>query len=246
MLSEIPPLVTVITDSTAINTSWYRAGSAYFIVPDEETAAVLKHDGIASEKIRIFGFPVAPRLAGLPLLEATPATPPWKLLYLPSSKTRHTLEVLTALLNIPQVEVTVATGRLKKLHYFLSQAEVAKSPKMKLLGWTDQMPELLTTHHLYVGKAGGATVHEAMAAQCPMLISHVVPGQEEGNIELIERHDVGRLAAHFPATIAASVSEVFANDAATWCRWKKNLEVMRSPSASRDIAKFLLQSHTEE
>jgi processive 1,2-diacylglycerol beta-glucosyltransferase len=70
----------------------------------------------------------------------------------------------------------------------------------------------------------------------------VVPGQEEGNIEMIERHDIGRLAAHYPETIAASVDEVFANDAATWRRWKKNIASISKPASSRDIAGFILKT----
>jgi len=58
---------------------------------------------------------------------------------------------------------------------------------------------------------------------------------------LIERHDIGRLAAHYPETLAASVAEVFANHEATWKRWKKNLQIISRPAASRDIAAFILK-----
>ena len=54
------------------------------------------------------------------------------------------------------------------------------------LGWTNQMPELMMSHHLVISKAGGATVQEAIAARCPMIVNQVIPGQEEGNAELIE------------------------------------------------------------
>lgn len=231
------PFITMITDSTAINTSWYRAGSDTFIVADEETAMILNPD-VPQEKIQVLGFPVAPRLATLPPLSVT--TPaPWKILYLPSSKAQHTLEVLEALHQLPQIQITVVTGRLTELHTALKNSGAIDG--MKLIGWTDQIPELLTSHHLYIGKAGGAIVHEAMAAQCPILISHVVPGQEEGNIELIERHDIGRLAAHYPKTIAASVTEIFSHDAETWKRWKGHLATLATPSASHAIAEFVLK-----
>ncbi|MFZ4115969.1 MAG: MGDG synthase family glycosyltransferase [Chthoniobacterales bacterium] len=234
------PFITVITDSTAINTSWYRGGSDDFIVVDEETAAVLRPN-VPEEKIHILGFPVAPRLATLPHLPIT-ITAPWKILYLPSSKAQYTLEVLQALRHIPNLQITVVTGRLTDLHTSLEKSQLFEGTELKLIGWTDQIPELLTSHHLYIGKAGGAIVHEAMAAECPILVSHVVPGQEEGNIELIERHDVGRLAAHYPTTIAASVTEIFSHDAATWKRWKEHLKGLANPSASQEIAQFILKT----
>lgn len=234
------PLVTVITDSTAVNTSWYRCpASDFFIVADEETAGIVKHDHITPEKIKILGFPVSPRLATL-ALEPILSSPPWKILYLPSSKVDSTLELLKEFSQIPNIEVTVVTGRLKELHTALEQSPLIDGKKIKLLGWTDQIPELLTSHHLYIGKAGGAIVHEAMAAQCPILVSHVVPGQEEGNIELIERLYIGRLGVHYPVNLAASVVEIFSNDATIWHSWKDHLSKLAHPSASLNIAKFVL------
>ncbi|HLB33072.1 MAG: hypothetical protein A3F67_09030 [Verrucomicrobia bacterium RIFCSPHIGHO2_12_FULL_41_10] len=234
------PLVTMITDSTAINTSWYRAGSEFFLVADEESASVLKNDKVPSEKVKVFGFPVAPRLASLTPLPET-ATSPWKILYLPSSNATHAIETIRALSELADIQITVVTGRLTNLHVALERSSIIEGDRIQLIGWTDQMPELLTSHHLYIGKAGGAIIHEAMAAQCPVLVSHVVPGQEEGNIELIERHNIGRLAAHYPRTLAASVEEVFSCNAATWRRWKKNLSTITSPLASRDIAAFIVE-----
>ena len=139
------------------------------------------------------------------------------------------------------MEITIVTGRLKALHDAITASGVVDGSRTHLVGWTDQVPELLCSHHLFIGKAGGAIVQEAIAAQCPILVSHVVPGQEEGNIELIERHDIGRLAAHFPETIAASAEEIFAADGKTWRRWKGNLRAIAKPGASRAIADYILQ-----
>ncbi|MBX9743475.1 MAG: hypothetical protein K2W99_08075 [Chthoniobacterales bacterium] len=234
------PLITMITDSTAINSSWYRGGSDTFIVVDEETASILANNHVPVHTLHAFGFPVSPRFS---LLQGLPETSgaPWKILYLPSSQERHTLEVLAALKALPEVTITVVTGRLEKIHRLLEQSGLIDNQQVTLIGWTNTIPELLASHHLYVGKAGGAIVHEAMTAECPLLISHIVPGQEEGNIELIERHDIGRLAAHYPETLAASVTEIFSQDAATWKRWKRHLKSLVGPSASHAIADFILK-----
>lgn len=239
------PLLTMITDSTAINTSWYRAGSEAFLLADEETAGVLRRGGVDPGCLRVLGFPVAPRLASLKPLDPV-IHGSRRILYLPSSRIGHTLEVIRELRKLPGTEITVVTGRLKGLHSALSSSGLIDGVRTHLVGWTDKMPELLCTHHLYVGKAGGAIVHEAMAARCPILVSHVVPGQEEGNIELIERHDIGRLAAHYPAALAGSVAEVFAHHGQTWKRWKNNLAAISRPGASRDIAAFVIQSARRE
>jgi processive 1,2-diacylglycerol beta-glucosyltransferase len=188
----------------------------------------------------VLGFPVAHRLATLKPCEGI-IHGARRVLYLPSSRRAHTLAVIRELQKLSNIEITIVTGRLQGLHQAIAGSGLIDGVGTHLIGWTDKMPELLCGHHLYIGKAGGAIVHEAMAARCPILVSHVVPGQEEGNIELIERHDIGRLAAHYPETLAASVAEVFANHEATWKRWKKNLQIISRPAASRDIAAFILK-----
>lgn len=233
------PLITIVTDSTAINSSWYRAGSDFFVVADEETHGVLLRGGVEEQRLKVLGFPVTPRFAMLRPLEPV-IHGAKRLLYFPSSRVAHTISVIRELQKLTGTELTVVTGRLSGLHDALLAGRIADGVRTHLVGWTDKVPELLCSHHLYIGKAGGAIVQESIAAQCPVLVSHVVPGQEEGNIELLERHDIGRLAAHYPAALASSVDEIFAGDAATWKRWKANLARLSKPSASHDIATAIL------
>jgi processive 1,2-diacylglycerol beta-glucosyltransferase len=241
---EVPssiPLFTMVTDSIGINSSWYRAGSDAFMVADKETAQVLKHGGVDASLVQVLGFPVTPRLAGLkpmdPVIHGTK-----KLLYFPSSRVGHTMNMIRELLTIPDTELTIVTGRFTALNAALASSGLIDGIRVHLIGWTDKVPELLCSHHLYIGKAGGAIVQEAIAACCPIMVSHVVPGQEEGNIEMIERHDIGRLAAPYPVALTASVDEVFADQAATWKRWKKNIRSISKPASSRNIADFILKA----
>ncbi|MBV9488907.1 MAG: UDP-N-acetylglucosamine--LPS N-acetylglucosamine transferase, partial [Verrucomicrobia bacterium] len=55
--------VTVITDSITINSVWYRCSSDYFLVANEDTAAVLRAAGCPEDRIKILGFPVTHRFA---------------------------------------------------------------------------------------------------------------------------------------------------------------------------------------
>ena len=104
-----------------------------------------------------------------------------------------------------------------------------------ILGWTDEIPRLLLTHHLVVSKAGGATTQEAIAARCPMIVSQIVPGQEEGNCELLRRAGVGALATT-PEAVLGTCREAFADGGAAWRRWRVALEKMSRPAAAREIA----------
>src|SRR6266487_4235513 len=109
----------------------------------------------------------------------------------------------------------------------------------KIVGWTDQLPRMLHESHLLVGKAGGATVQETIAAACPMIINHVVAGQEEGNARLIVETNSGVVALS-PREVVAQIERAFANDAKQWREWASNIGKLSQPRAALDIAEFLM------
>src|SRR5262245_41097906 len=66
--------VVIVTDSITINASWYRSPADYFIVANEQSADVLRNNGVVPEKIRIFGFPVSPKFADFVEARPLPST----------------------------------------------------------------------------------------------------------------------------------------------------------------------------
>lgn len=230
------PFFTVITDSTQINSAWYRCPCDGSIVADEHTADVLRGDGVPEEKIHVLGFPVGLKFEQLKPLAASK---PWKVLFFPGGTSARAVATLNHLAALDDITVDVVTGRRKATCDAIAGAGLPRSGT--LTGWTDQMPELMASHHLFIGKAGGATVQEAVAAQIPFLVSHIVPGQEEGNIAFIEQSGIGALAAGSPEYVLHRVMGAFANGGNIWHAWKKNLAAMQKPSASRTIARFLLE-----
>jgi processive 1,2-diacylglycerol beta-glucosyltransferase len=91
-----------------------------------------------------------------------------------------------------------------------------------------------------VGKAGGATVHEAIAARCPMFIHHLVPGQEEGNLRLLESIGGGALADS-PAMLSSALSSLLENQAAGWRGMKHALARHNRSTGAIYAAGFILK-----
>ena len=145
--------------------------------------------------------------------------------------------IVARLLEIPGLHLTVTYGRDEALRQRLEAAAAGRP--LELHGWTDRMPELLMTHHLLIGKAGGATVQESIAAGTPMLITHVVPGQEEGNAQLLFENECGALCPTAGA-LAAKIESLFLNDAAGWRQWEQNIARLARPDAALQIADFVL------
>ena len=138
------------------------------------------------------------------------------------------------------VHLTVTVGRDETLRAEIEEVARAAGREIEIHGWTDRMPELVMSHHLLIGKAGGATVQEAIAARTPMLITQVIPGQEEGNARLLFQNHCGALCKT-PAALAAQVHSLFASDAEQWKQWETNIARLSKPNAAHTIATFILQ-----
>jgi len=89
-------------------------------------------------------------------------------------------------------ERTFAVGRDERLRRRLNRPGRRRSQPRHVLGWTNGS-RLLMTHHV-VSASRGATTQEP-SPPAPDARNQIVPGQEEGNYELLRRHHVGRAAS---------------------------------------------------
>lgn len=232
--------VTVVTDSITVNSVWYRCSSDYFILANEDTAAVLRAAGTPEEKIRIFGFPVTYRFAEMKDERfGSGDRGPKRVLYLINSGKKEAPSLVRRLARRDDIELTVAVGRDARLREEIEAAVKSPAHPLRIMGWTTKMPELLTSHHLMITKAGGATIQEAIAARTPVIISQVVPGQEEGNARLIVENDCGRLAPG-PDAIIEALDGAFRHEHRLLKRWVANISRLSRPDASLQIARFIL------
>ncbi|MEO8351994.1 MAG: glycosyltransferase [Chthoniobacteraceae bacterium] len=230
-------LHTVVTDSITINRVWHRCPSDTFIVPNAASAAVMREQGVPSSIIHDLGFPVPPRFArDRPLRPAPGSGQKGRVLYMINAGKEMAPATVASLLEVEGIELTVTVGRDEELRRKIEV--VAAGRALSIYGWTPQMPELLMSHHVLIGKAGGATVQEAIAAETPMLITQVVPGQEEGNAQLMFENQCAALCPT-TASLAEKVGGLFRDDAGLWRQWATNISRLSRPAAALDIARFV-------
>ena len=201
----------------------------------------MARSGLDRGKIIETGFPVHPLFAKLPTVDPNNGCDPFHVLYFPTTKLPHIRRHARALLDSsPSVRLTIVLGRNVRLLYRKArEIRNAYPGRVRLIGWTRRIPQLLGSHHLAVGKAGGATVHEAIAARCPMLIHHLVPGQEEGNLRLLESI-VGGALADSPDKLSRQLSDLIANHAERWRSMKLALAKHDRNSGATTAANFIL------
>lgn len=233
--------VTVITDSLTVNSAWHTAHADAFVVTNPATADVLISRGIPAKKVHPLGFPVPSiftQLARNPKSVPGPGES-WKILYMVNSGEHLAADVCRQLLTFDRLDVTVTVGRNEELgHRLRALAKDAGKP-LRVVGWTPDMPVLMAESHILIGKAGGATVQESLAAGTPMFFTQVIPGQEEGNARLVLKNGAGVFGASAMA-LAAAVRETISGDGHRWTTMAGRARALGNPDASANLADFVL------
>lgn len=106
------------------------------------------------------------------------------------SKTFHIFESLIQASQDMQI-IAIAGKNEKMKSRFDEVVEKKKATtRVKVLSFTNQIPELMSISDLVVTKPGGMTTTESLASGLPMIIINPIPGQEEENAEFLVRNGV--------------------------------------------------------
>src|SRR5262249_3560369 len=83
------------------------------------------------------------------------------------------------------LEIVVVTGRNEELKRQLQAHTPPDRHRTHVLGFTDQMDELLAVADVVVSKPGGLTTSEVLARGAVMAIVNPIPGQESRNSDFL-------------------------------------------------------------
>lgn len=237
------PSLTVVTDSIAINKTWLCSQTDAWAVTDSATRQVIIDRGTDETRVFTTGFPVNPQLEDLsPEAETSwQSGKPFRILYFPQGGAQQARNMLEALLAAhPDTFVTCVLGRHVRRYYRqLARLKTLHGARLAFKGWTRKVPRLMASHHLVVGKAGGSTTHECIAMSRPMLVNFITPGQEEGNMELLEQIGGGRFT-ETPEELASVVRLILNNDGRIWKDMQTSLAAFRPRNGARRIANWCL------
>lgn len=233
------PLHTVVTDSITINHIWHVADADSFITANAQTSEVLINRGIAPTKVYTLGFPVSRRFAQIKRKELPDPTRDLRVVYAINSGRHRARNIVKRLLSLPALRLTVLAGRDERLRARLLAATEADRDRCDILPWTDEIPRILSEHHLLISKAGGATTQEAIAAGIPLIIHQIVPGQEAGNARLILENGWGFYAPR-TAKLLSLIEHLRANGGELLKQAQDRIRAASRPMAADDIARFIL------
>lgn len=197
-------LATILTDF-ASHEQWLvgHEYTNFFFVSNDNMEKELCDYGVAKDKIHVTGIPMSDRF-----FEKFDRTYILKMFNLvPDKKVilffgggefglgkERTVQILRSLiLNAHDYQIVAISGKNEKMKEAFESLvkELNVSSKVKILGFTDKVPELMSISDLVVTKPGGLTTTESLASHLPIIIINPIPGQEEENADFLEKHNVG-------------------------------------------------------
>ena len=238
------PFATVVTDPVDVHRTWVAPEVDLLIVAtDEARVRALKY-GIAPEKLKVIGLPVHPKF----LKPADSASEIRKRLGLkPNLQTvllmgggeggGHMDRIVRELekTQLPMQTIVVA-GRNQKLQMTLERMVGELKMPLKVYGFTDEVPDLMSASDIFVGKGGPGTMAESLAKEIPLVITSWLPGQEEGNVEYVRDHNLGRLCKDY-SKIGETIKALL--EPKTLAVIRENIRRVRRPRASHEIMEEL-------
>jgi processive 1,2-diacylglycerol beta-glucosyltransferase len=230
------PLVAVNGEYDA-DRAWIQSEVDLYSVPDEQVASELLALGAPKTRVRSMGVPLAPEFsapANKPAARAAVAQrlglDPAKPIVLVSGGSEglgRPDQVAERLLKLDAlgVQVIVLAGRsadVRRRGEALA-ASPAWAARIRVLGWTSGVRELMEAADLLVSKLGH-TFDEAIATELPIVALEPPPGSEQVQYRLLDRWGVGRPVRTLD-DMAATVSALLTNG--------PELEAIRTVAARR-------------
>ncbi|MDQ7993358.1 MAG: hypothetical protein REI45_11855, partial [Propionicimonas sp.] len=103
-----------------------------------------------------------------------------------------------------------------------------------VLGFTTEMADLMRISCLFVGKPGGLSSSECMAAGLPMLIINPIPGQEVRNADYLLEEGAA-VKCNYPTTVGYKIDSLLA-DPERLARMAASARRIGHPDAARIVA----------
>ena len=198
-------LATVMTDYAPHN-QWLVAHEFvdYYFVAHEGMKEQLIERGVEPNKIYATGIPLSNRFLlnydKPKILQEYNLSPDKKTILFfcggeygfGKDKTFNRLKAIID--TFPNLQVIAIAGRNEKMkERFDALVEETNSQNtVRILSYTNQVPELMSVSDLVITKPGGLTTTESLASGLPLIIIDPLPGQEEENADFIEKSGAGR------------------------------------------------------
>jgi 1,2-diacylglycerol 3-beta-galactosyltransferase len=237
-------LITVVTDPFSIHRWWLCPEVDLCLVPTEQAYHEALNAGFDPDKVQIVGMPVALEFVTAPRDKAE--------LRQELGLRQDRLTVLLtgggdgmgnvypfaraaaqAELDVQLVIVAGRNGALKR-----KLESTSWEVPTRILGFVDNMADLMHAADLLITKAGPSTISEALSCGLPMLISGALRGQEEGNAEWVAGTGAAALTPT-PEQLVVALRDLTRNGTESLLRMRQKAAEAAGPEAALSAAKSI-------
>ena len=193
------PFAMIFTDPNQVHSTWLtEKHAAATLAPTRETYEQALEAGFDPTRLFQTGWPVRAQFSRTDIHTQEQRTAILSQLNLDPQKfalfvqgggegATHLGNTVRRLLNVdPNLQIILATGTNKDL-----QRHFEHVPRISTLTYTKEIAPYMAAADIIMGKAGPNILLEAVTLGKPFIATAYIPGQEERNLDFIERHRLG-------------------------------------------------------
>jgi len=190
--SELQATLSVVTTDYDFQGLWLSSPFNHFFVARDETRAYMVDFGLPADRVTVSGIPVkalfsqpVDRAAVLARYQLQPGLP-LLLISAGAAGGAYTRAIVAQTLRMRNTfQAVVVCGRNAELKDEIEALVAPHADHYRAVGYTTDMPDLMRVATFFVGKPGGLSSSECMAAGLPMVLVNPIPGQEVRNSDFL-------------------------------------------------------------
>lgn len=136
------------------------------------------------------------------------------------------------------MEIVVVTGKNESARNELRKIDAPRHHRAKIIGFTDQINELMAVADIVLSKPGGLTTSEVLARGAAMAIVNPIPGQESRNSDFLLENGAA-IKINNPSTLPLKLMQLL-KDKDRLATLKANALRLSRPRAAFDVAELAL------
>jgi processive 1,2-diacylglycerol beta-glucosyltransferase len=206
----------VVTTDYDFQGLWLSSPFNHFFVAREETKAHMAAIGVPADRITVSGIPVGPHLGdpidGQSVRRRYELLPDRPILLISAGAAggAYTQTIVRQTFRLKNdFQAVVVCGRNEQLKNQIEGLVALRRDRYRVLGFTNDMPDLMRAATLFVGKPGGLTSSECMAAGLPMILIHPIPGQEVRNSDFLLEEGAA-VRCNYETTVGYKIDQLLA------------------------------------
>ncbi|MCF6276964.1 MAG: hypothetical protein L3J07_03925 [Candidatus Magasanikbacteria bacterium] len=193
------PLAMVITDYE-LHSLWLSKNISHYFVATDKMKKSIEKKYIKNIKITVSGIPLRPEFYKKKSVIALKKKHKlqkdnFTILVLAGGHGLIKTDKIVKLLSKTSLDLNIiaVAGKNLKLKNNLKKIKTTKGKEIKVMGWVNKIDELIRISDIVITKPGGISVSECIALNKPIFAVRPIPGQEEKNVQFIQKNKLGKL-----------------------------------------------------